>query len=351
MKDAARRHMEDFRTEYASQKEQLRVAEERLEQERQRREERSASSSTLLHNAPGDEVVDLQNKLSAANLAREAAEATVQSLRDELEADRGLYEGEMSRMKMELQQVDEAQQEVAELKDQLRSAGDKLRVEILARETAEENATVARADFERHREVQDGHVGVIGADHRRALELAEGFQAKLRDLQQQLLNEQNEHDQEIIRLRKKHEQSRVELDHELEQLRNNAEAKQSQMNSVLIDRDAAQDDLANSRGRLDTANSEIKACKYKFVPLEEELHNLRQRLSESESINALFDARLSERMQKREAHWRAKLDVSEQERRLMAKALMHSWGREEVGIAAPQMYEYQFVATKEQKAR
>lgn len=113
-------------------------------------------------------------------------------------------------------------------------------------------------------------------------------------------------------------------------MRDDLEAQQAKLNAAILERDDAQDELATSQTSLQEA---------------------KDALADQEAISLAVDAKISSAIAKREAYWRGRLEASEQERKVMIKALLRQWGREEVGVTEAELegrqgYEYQLLKEK-----
>ncbi|KAI9863707.1 MAG: hypothetical protein M1813_003730 [Trichoglossum hirsutum] len=64
---------------------------------------------------------------------------------------------------------------------------------------------------------------------------------------------------------------------------------------------------------------------------------------ENEQSSRELKKSLAESMKSRETYWKDKVDAMKKEREVMAKVLMHQWGREECGYSEPQLYRYKYV--------
>ncbi|KAH7042678.1 hypothetical protein B0J12DRAFT_673726 [Macrophomina phaseolina] len=62
-----------------------------------------------------------------------------------------------------------------------------------------------------------------------------------------------------------------------------------------------------------------------------------------ESVNRAMDERVVQLLRTREKEWRQKVEALEKEKKALGRALLHEWGREEVGECEPQAYRYKFV--------
>ncbi|KAF4534127.1 Spindle pole body associated protein [Lasiodiplodia theobromae] len=64
-------------------------------------------------------------------------------------------------------------------------------------------------------------------------------------------------------------------------------------------------------------------------------------------VNRAMDERVVRLVRAREKEWRGKVEALAAEKRALGRALLHEWGREEVGEGEPQAYRYKYVERKE----
>ncbi|KAK4544183.1 hypothetical protein LTR36_004393 [Oleoguttula mirabilis] len=347
MKEEAYNHLTDFRSEYAEQKERLRTIQaqaasqqqetERVDQQHKEEVEKLKDKVESQREAHQRELQAMRQELELERRSRDDAEETARVHREEMDEDRDAHEVEVQRLKLELQQADDARGTIVELEARLKSARQETADVSTAKAAAEDATATVKAELAASKQSRDGDATRMTNDHRRAVELAEGLQKKLKELQQQLRDEQSAHDAEIERLQESNEEGQTATAEEISTLRNEAEANQSVLNDAIFERDAAQDSLAT----LQAGNQDLQ---HQMDSLQPQLEALKAERADSETVNAALDARISDAMRKREAYWRGKLEESEKERRVMAKALLHQWGREEVGEEVPQGYEYKYVS-------
>ncbi|KAF2153356.1 hypothetical protein K461DRAFT_278175 [Myriangium duriaei CBS 260.36] len=107
-----------------------------------------------------------------------------------------------------------------------------------------------------------------------------------------------------------------------------------------------QQELASFRTRRDadeTARAELQLSERKRLELHSKMDGLRTELDGLRIANAEMDARVAAALGKREERWVEKEKEWERERKLMAKALLRQWGREECGIDnGEQRFRYQY---------
>lgn len=348
MKEEAYKRVMDFRSEYAEQKERLRTLEmqntsqqqatERLNQHHREEVEMLRDELERQRIAHQQELQAMRQELELVRRSRDDAEETARVHREELDEYRDAHDVKSQRLKLELQQAEGAHGTVVELEGRLKAARQETADLAAAKSAAEDAAATVRAELNALEQSRDGDTTRMTNDHRRAVELAEAMQKKLKELQQQLRDEQAAHDTEIERLQEAaDDQGQAATTAELDTLRNEAEANQSVLNDAILERDAAQDSLA----AVQTVSEDLQ---HQLDTLQPQLDALKAELADTATVNAAMDARISDAVRRREVYWRGKLEESEKERRVMAKALLHQWGREDVGVEVPQGYEYKYVS-------
>ncbi|KAK0940300.1 hypothetical protein LTR29_008199 [Friedmanniomyces endolithicus] len=296
----------------------------------------------------------MKHELELALQGKQASEQTARVHREELEKFRDSEAAEVEQLRRELQQSRTA---LSDLEVRMKFANDereRMRTEKAKTEQAEAKAGDDGSAIQRaHNDqtTQSAH------DQRRAKEQAEDAQKQVKDLQQQLRDEQTSHDDELEKLEMAHEQALGAAKNTVETARNEVEEQQSQLNEAILERDAAQDTLAELQAKQITTNSDLQkshldlgttqadlaTARTHLATANADLAVLRENIADSEAVNAALDTRVSDAMRKREVHWLSKLAESERERRVMAKALLHQWGREEVGVDEPQGFAYKYL--------
>ncbi|KAK0928352.1 hypothetical protein LTS16_002557 [Friedmanniomyces endolithicus] len=297
----------------------------------------------------------MKHELELALRAKQASEQTARVHREELEKFRDSEAMETEQLRRELQH---ARTGLSDLELRMKDASDE--VKGLRNEKAEVERAASKVGDElaAFRRAHDEQTVQSTADQHRAAEQSEDALKQMKDLQQQLRDEQTSHDDELEQLEIAHEQALGAAKNTVDTARNELERQQSQLNEAVLERDAAQDtlaelqakqstmdsDLQQSRSDLETAQADLATSHSHLATANADLTVLREHLADSEAVNAALDARVSDAMRKREVHWLSKLAESERERRAMAKALLHQWGREEVGVDEPQGYAYKYLA-------
>ncbi|KXS99324.1 hypothetical protein AC578_6750 [Pseudocercospora eumusae] len=340
MKEMANRHNEEFRREFAQLKEKFEDQQTLAEMARKNATGDEQSHALEAQALRGEierlkldhnlQIRSLQQDLEMANRSRIDAEEHARLLRQEHASERDLHQEEVARLKAETKQAQENETVIAQLERQLHEA----RTEIarLKSNNAEavDQLKTASEELEAAKHGHDDELDRAVDERSRAVQLAAGFQRQMQELRQQLRDGKAKHESEMARLRNSHERNGQTSTQEIEVIRIELESKQSELNTAIFERDQAQDSLQ-------TLTSEVST--------------LRKQLSDQESVNSTLDLRVTEAIKKREAHWREKLDESNRERELMAKTLLHQWGKEEVGIESPQRYAYKYVSRSKTRSR
>ncbi|EME81623.1 uncharacterized protein MYCFIDRAFT_196970 [Pseudocercospora fijiensis CIRAD86] len=331
MKEMANRHNEEFRREFAQLKEKFADQQTLAEMAR-----KNASGDEQTHAIEAQalrgeierlkldhhlQIRGLQQDLEIANRSRTDAEQDVRMLRQEHAGERELHQEEVARLKAETNQAQKTENVLAQLERQLREA----RAEIARLKSnnveAVDQLKTASEELEAAKHGRDDELDRAVVERSRAVELAAGFQRQMQELRQQMRDGKARHESEMARLRNSHEQNGQTSTQEIEVIRMELESKQADLNTAIFERDQAQDSLQN---------------------LASEVSSLKKKLFDQESVNSTLDLRVTDAIKKRETHWREKLEEANRERELMAKTLLHQWGKEEVGVESPQRYAYKY---------
>lgn len=338
MKDRAYAHKENFRREFAELKEKLREREGvqgGWEEERLKREHEGDMEGmrVRMERQKGDsdqEIRALERDLELVRRSRDDAEEDARTAREELDRWRDGQDAEFDRLRFELGDDGEgARERVAELEENLKAAQLEKEKLLAARNAAEDNASALRMELAETKRAQTAEMTKVTVDRHSAVKLAEDLQAELKKLRRQLQEQHVTHTAEISRLQLSHDQDSPSA--ELDTLRAEVDAKQSSLNTAILERDALQDSLESTSSRLRTAE---------------------QALVDLDEVNATLDARVSDAIRRRETYWRGRVGELERERVVMARALMRGWGREECGVELPeregdgQVFEYKFLKGK-----
>lgn len=348
-KQTAQSRVEDFRAEFMAQKVRIRELEAKLMVSEEDSRQGSEMLVQLAANPEGGsreaaaKLHDLTEELRLARIERNAANKSTKALDDLLQKleehrqnDRLAHEDEVALLRTQLQSstqetpTSSKQQQLQLEAVQAAAQADmhKLRTELTA--SSAEVATL-RNQLEQQDLV---HVSSTQTSQR-ATKLAESLSAQLKELQLLLRDEQSAHDSELDRLEVSHDAVQSALQSEVDELRGDIEAQHSLLNAATLDRDDAVDDLSAAQAKISTLDATVASLKA-------EVEVMKVRDSQREAVNSLFEAGMSERVRKREAYWRKKMEAWEVERRVMVKALMRLWGREDVGDGVPQGFEYLF---------
>ena len=295
----------------------------------------------------------LRQDLELAERSRDNADEAAKLHQEELQAFRNAHSPGSDDHRL---QLDRAAERIAELEAQLgasRAEAEELRA---AKSCAADDVQTARRDAEALRREHEAERARLTSDRNRQQAESQTRQQQITLLQQQLRDEQVAHDHEIERLETAHEAALAGASATVNAARKDVEAQQSLRNEATIDRDAAQDSLkraaaelaearaesATLRAELEKAQDELGVAQKQAAAAHSDAQSLREALEASDSVNAALDAKIAEALRKREAYWRRRLQESEDERAAMAKALLHQWGREEVGVEDPQAFAYRF---------
>ena len=338
MKEAAFRDKDGFRKEFSAMQQKLLAYEagsdatiSELKQQiggLQRQQDGLYEEVESERTEHEQELRALEQDLELARRGREDAEEAAKVHQEEAKELRESHQADMARLESQLQQAEMARQGATE---QLKAS---TRERDVARADAYEKAQALsslQAELETLKQSHEDNTKRIENEHIRAVEVASALQTQLKQLRQQLTDEQTAHDAETKGQQDKHRDAILATSAESEGLRNELEAAQSRLNSMVIDRDSTQDELTE-------AHAEIASLKQQLTDLR----------ADNVEVNAALDARISESIRKRESHWQLKLAEEradwEKERQLMARSLLRQWGREEVGAMQPEQgYEYKFV--------
>jgi len=349
MKEEAYKRAADFKEEYAEQKVRLRETEVRIanqQQELERSNQYHKEEVEMLRDemqtqrtAHDREVEAVKQKVEQEKRKRNDAEEAAKMSHEGPEEHREAQDSELQRLRLQLQQVEDAHSNIKELENQLKISHLQVASVRAAKSAADNETAAVRAELDDLKMSQDQETMRVTGEHERAVELAEGLQKKLEELQQQLHDEQTSHDAEIERMQDSHDQAQTSTTSELNDLRNELEANQSLLNDAILERDAAQDSLASLQESHQASELDLQA---QLEAVQAQLEASKAELKDSETVNAALDARISEAVRKREGYWKGKLEAGEKERGIMAKALLHQWGREEVGVEVPQGFEYRY---------
>ncbi|KXT14105.1 hypothetical protein AC579_776 [Pseudocercospora musae] len=340
MKEIANRHNEEFRREFAQLKEKFADQQTLAEMARKNATGDEQSHAVEAQALRGEietlkldhnlQIRSLQQDLDMANRSRSDAEESIGLLRQEYAGERGLHQEEVARLKAQNKQAQESETVIAHLERQMREA----RAEIARLKSnnveAVDQLKTASEELEAAKHGRDDELDRAVVERSRAVELAAGFQRQMQELRQQMKDGKAKHDAEMARLRSSHEQNGQTSTQEIEVLRIELESKQSELNTAISERDQAQDSLQR---------------------LASEVSTLKIKLFDQESVNSTLDLRVTEAIKDREKYWREKLEDSNRERELMAKTLLHQWGKEEVGVESPQRYAYKYISRSETRSK
>lgn len=289
-----------------------------------------------LHNRHSSEGPHLQADMDPAYHNHNTTEALTENNYKE---SRNSDEAELVRMQLELETAHDMSTEVEELREQLHKATTETQKIKSEWEAGQNRMRAVEAELKRMNSTKIDEVARTTGEMQRSRKLVETLQQQTKDLQQQLHDQRAtyEAEAELKRLEE------PEIDSEAPLLRDEINAKQTALNTALLERDALQDSLQGTRTELANLSTTNASLRSELADSEAALASARTALSEAEVVNAAFDAKISNAICKREKYWRERLEKSAEERKLMVKQLMHLWGQDEVGKARPQRFEYKFV--------
>jgi len=161
--------------------------------------------------------------------------------------------------------------------------------------------------------------------------------------------------EEVITLRAKLQQ----IEAELADSRQSAAEKSSQIENLkaqikantnieqpIMKPDSSSNDLMKEE--FSQLRKALRESEQKRLDLHARVDDARNELDNLHAANAEMDQRVAESLRKREDTWKAKEMAWQTERRVMGKALLRQWGREECGIEIDkenQRYRYQYLNT------
>lgn len=335
---------------------------ERPEQERMRGQHADARKMAQEHQSDNIKlqarIRALEQDLELACRSRDAAEESESAMRAELEKQNTQPErnedDDLDRMQSDLTQIEDPDDRVHELEEELREMKVQMdRLRAAKREADDETGDV-RAELAGLQTAHDEETSRLTADQRRAVAFAEDLQMQLKKLREQLQSETVAHKAEIDRLRESTGAADApSASADAEALRTELDTKQTDLNTAVLERDALRDDLEAQQSKLNAAILERDEAQDALSSLQASLQEAKNTLADREAVSSAIDAKISAAIAKREAYWRGRLETSEKERKIMVKALLRQWGREELGVTeSPELderqgYEYQF--TKKQR--
>jgi hypothetical protein len=275
-----------------------------------------------------EELQALRRDLEAARRKLHDASEDAETYRKELDDARESHEDELNRLRLELQNAREEETATAELEQQLVVTKAEVAAATVAADEAQDELHQLQQQLSSAKQEHSEQLSQSKQERTRAVELATTFQQQIQDLRRQLREERESHDRDMKALRNHQSENITVSRQEADLLHQAQEAKITELNEAVLDRDEARDAL--QRAQLDLEQSRA------------ELTTLQQTLADIQAVNATLDVRVAEASQRRENAWRDKFNELERERQVMAKALLHQWGREETGIQEPQLYAYKF---------
>ena len=158
-------------------------------------------------------------------------------------------------MQSDLTQIEDPEDRVQELEDELRNAKAQMEKLGAAKREAENEASSARAELAGLQRADEDETARLTADHRRTVAVVEDLQLQIKKLREQLHNEQAEHKAETERLRTEAtlQQPAQPLAVDSDANASELEAKQTELNTAILERDAVRDDLEAQQSKLNAA--------------------------------------------------------------------------------------------------
>lgn len=385
MKEAAHRHNDEFRREFTQLKEKLLNQQRLADMVRSGDQDNDGDHAKEMLRMNGvmegqkaehdKQIRLLEQDLQSARRTRDDAEEQARVARQELEEERDVHQQERERLRDDLYEAHEKESATLQLERQLQDARAEIAELKATNVEAAEQLKLASAELSAEKDVQESEMLRNVTERTRAIDLAAGLQRQLQELKQQMKDGQTKHEAELQRLRSHRDQSGQTSTQELEVIRAELFAKQSELSEAILDRDDAKGSLESLQAGKDglhnqsdqTSTQDLKAVRVELLAKQTELNEtilerddaqdslqtlraekeaLQQRLVEMVSVNSALDIRVTESIQKRETYWKSKVEAANKERELMSKALLHQWGRQEVGVSSPQMYAYKYLSRK-----
>jgi hypothetical protein len=351
MKEAAHRRNEDFRREFGDLK-------EKLQGQQQNAGAHSAGEADGQDSLAGDikqqtaeharAIRALEQDLEAVRRSRDDAEETARLYQRDLDDQREDHDVEIKRLQMELQNAREDEAAVTALERRLEVADAEVRRLSDKSVEMKDELKALRSQLVESNKMHNEEASHASVDRSRAVELAAGLQRQVQDLRLQLKEDKAAHDAEVKRLKVAHGKGSETSVQELDVVRAELDAKQAELNEAILERDEAQDTLETKQAgnqpapddesRFETIQSELRI-------FQSENAALKSQLADQEALNIQLDSKIAEAVRNREQYWKQRLEKADEERKLMAKALLHQWGREEVGIESPQRFAYKYTTS------
>ncbi|KAK5116153.1 hypothetical protein LTR62_008479 [Meristemomyces frigidus] len=357
------------------------------------------------------ELSALQDKLRSAEQSRDMTNNQMELMQGQLSEHVGTV-SKLEQLQREVEQsrstATEREKEITARKDEINS----LRTDLIH---AEQHRDLARGELDELRDEFEQKRSGLLADRERAVKLGEDQQKSINELQQQLRDESAAHDTEVEKLEKAQQEAVAAADNEASEARNDIEAQQSLLNGAILERDAAQDDLAalkTEQARM--SDTELATLRADLEASRTDLEALQQRITDKEAVDSELSLRLAENWRSRQTALVTKLNISEQnlsvqerklehrdmdltvckaklersqaqlvassrklvateqnlvaseqklvateqkllvcelERKRLHKACMKQWGREEVGVSEPQGFVYRFAGGRGERGQ
>jgi hypothetical protein len=281
-----------------------------------------------------EELQALRRELETARRKHNDSNEDARASRKELDEARETHEDELNRLRLELQNAREDESATAELEQQLVITKGELAAALTAATEVQNELEQLQLQFSSAKQVHSEELVQQTQERTRAVELATTFQQQIQDLRRQLREDKESHDRDLTALQANQSENSTTSRQEIDLLHQAHESRITELNEAVLDRDEARDALHSANLDLSQARAELTTAQ--------------RALADIQAVNATLDVRVAEASQRREKAWRDKYEALERERQVMAKALLHQWGREEAGIQEPQLYAFKY---KERKDR
>jgi hypothetical protein len=286
-----------------------------------------------LNSKHAEELQSLRRELEVARRKQHDSIEDARASRKELDEARETHEDELNRLRLELQNAREDESATAELEQQLVITKGELAAALTAASEAQIELEQIQQQFSTAKQVHSEELAQHTHERTRAVDLATTFQQQIQDLRRQLREDQESHERDLKALRANQSENTTTSRQEVDLLHQAHESKITELNEAVLDRDEAHDAL--QRANIDLTRTRA------------ELATAQRALADIQAVNATLDVRVAEASQRREKAWREKYEALERERQVMAKALLHQWGREETGIQEPQRYAFKYKERKD----
>jgi len=297
MKAQSQQLREDFRRDSSDISERLRKYETQHKQHQ-----------SELESVKHAHTIEIQESRSQLDRERRESQRELRALAQDVELARRSRDDAEETARLELEKVDEQHAQLDQLKMEIQR-GEELR------ESIKEQLRNARMDNERL-EGAKKTVEKVEADMKTALEQKDEQTKELKEQHAGALAGLQSHVKELSAQLAAEEQRASTQDTanaEVGGLRTELNNLRTSFNDTLLERDALQDDLTNAKEQLVTVQTALETER-----------------SDKKIIDAQLASKISEGIRNREKHWREKLRILEDEKKVMARTLLRAWGREDM---------------------